>query len=188
MTVDMRVGSAEFDNRNFSGGFASSWQSSIMPIYSTPALYQRNLWLLCDEAYKNAVEEYAEKIAAFPNPETQEGLEAQQGLGEPGGHRRAARRLFFAIALHNYGPSVGALQRHGQCRKGRSQARLERRLCGQRLPIRSDTQRRSAKVGLRKDPNTGLYLGKSTVHDVLTRSYMVPTPRPQNRRSAHCRR
>jgi len=75
MTVDMRVGSAEFDNRNFSGGFASSWQSSMMPIYATPALYQRNLWLLCDEAYKNAVEEYSEKIAAFPNPENQEILD-----------------------------------------------------------------------------------------------------------------
>jgi len=75
MTVDMRVGSAQFDNRNFSGGYSSSWASTKMPVTASADLYRRNLWLLCDDAYKNAVEEYSEKIAAFPEKDQQDGID-----------------------------------------------------------------------------------------------------------------
>jgi hypothetical protein len=75
MTVDVRVGNAQFDNRNFMGGFSNSWRSSKIPVEMDAHLIRKDLWLLCDQAYKNAVEEYSDKIASFPNPEQREGID-----------------------------------------------------------------------------------------------------------------
>lgn len=63
MMVDVRVGDYSYDNRNFIGGFSSSFQGGELPQSPTAEFVQKKLWLLSDTAYKSAVEEYSAKKA-----------------------------------------------------------------------------------------------------------------------------
>ena len=73
--VDLRVGSSVFDNRNFDGGFASSKTGVLLPLDASSFLYKKKLWLLCDKAYKGAIEEFSEKKAAYSNLDTHMGID-----------------------------------------------------------------------------------------------------------------
>ena len=75
MGVDVRVGSASFDNRNFDGGFTSSFSRADLPLDASNHLLRKKLWLITDHAYKKAVEEYSEKAAAFPDGEQRTGID-----------------------------------------------------------------------------------------------------------------
>lgn len=73
--VDLRIGSSVFDNRNFDGGVASSKVGTSLPLDASSSLYQKKLWLLCDQAYKGAIEEFSDKKASHSTLETHMGID-----------------------------------------------------------------------------------------------------------------
>ena len=73
--VDLRVGSSVLDNRNFDGGYARSKISTQLPENASPSIYTKKLWLLCDQAYKSAIEEFSEKKAALTGLERNVGID-----------------------------------------------------------------------------------------------------------------
>jgi TldD protein len=65
--VDVRVGSAAFDNTGF-GGWETGFQQTSLPVHLTPRTLQQAAWRATDWAYKEAVEQYARKKATFQPP------------------------------------------------------------------------------------------------------------------------
>ncbi len=65
--VEVRVGSADFDNTNF-GGWQNGIDRTALPDTFTPSALQTAAWRLTDSAYKEAVEQYARKKAQFSPP------------------------------------------------------------------------------------------------------------------------
>ncbi len=66
--VDVRVGGYDFDNSNFDsygGGFGHG--ESAIPIEDDPAALQRAIWLITDEAYKDALRSMSSKEAFLRN-------------------------------------------------------------------------------------------------------------------------
>ena len=103
--VDLRVGSSVFDNRNFDGGFATSKTGTLLPSDASPALYQKKLWLLCDQAYKGAIEEFSEKKAAYSNLDTHIGIDLLPIKVEQDNRSRS-------IELRDLSPLVTRLSRY----------------------------------------------------------------------------
>ena len=71
LRVDVRVGSAQLDNTNFSPSFGerSGMSSRGLPHEDEPLALRREMWLALDSAYKGATEQMAAKLAAFEGRE-----------------------------------------------------------------------------------------------------------------------
>jgi len=67
VTVDVRVGDYDLDNTNFIGGPASFGlgSSAPLPLDDNYKELRRILWLVTDQAYKDAIENYTRKKAAL---------------------------------------------------------------------------------------------------------------------------
>ncbi|MEP7364395.1 MAG: metallopeptidase TldD-related protein [Acidobacteriota bacterium] len=74
--VQLRVGSAEFDNTNYvySQFFGGRMSSGRIPLEAGPVVMRREFWLATDRAYKGAVQAVARKRAALQNVTQQEKL------------------------------------------------------------------------------------------------------------------
>jgi len=75
LTVEVRVGSPEFDNSNFLGsgrGAGQLGRATKIPLDDNPKELRRRLWLATDAAYKSALENLAGKQAATQNMTTTE--------------------------------------------------------------------------------------------------------------------
>ncbi|MCY3840698.1 MAG: metallopeptidase TldD-related protein, partial [Gammaproteobacteria bacterium] len=66
LSVELRVGSPEFDNTNFLGGYGSGG-SATLPLDDDYDALRRRLWLATDSAYKSAQRKLAGKRAALQN-------------------------------------------------------------------------------------------------------------------------
>ncbi|HUP05167.1 MAG TPA: metallopeptidase TldD-related protein [Bryobacteraceae bacterium] len=64
--IDVRVGSYQFDNSNFAGGFGGGLGESL-PVDNDYQVLRRYFWLETDGAYKAAVETLSRKRAALRN-------------------------------------------------------------------------------------------------------------------------
>ena len=65
--VDVRVGSPELDNTGF-GGWQDGFGRTGLPVELTERALATAAWRLTDGAYKQAVEQYARKTAAWTPP------------------------------------------------------------------------------------------------------------------------
>jgi hypothetical protein len=69
LAVELRVGSAELDNSGF-GGWQNGFRTAPLPSRPTPESIAAAAWRATDRAYKEAVEQYARKVAQFtPGPD-----------------------------------------------------------------------------------------------------------------------
>ncbi|MDE0037231.1 MAG: metallopeptidase TldD-related protein [Gammaproteobacteria bacterium] len=66
LSVELRVGSPEFDNTNFLGSYGSGG-SATLPLDDDYDALRRRLWLATDSAYKSAQRKLAGKRAALQN-------------------------------------------------------------------------------------------------------------------------
>ena len=66
LTVDLRVGDASYDNTNFPFSPAPP-SEAVLPLENDVGEIRRRIWLATDHAYKHALEELANKRAAFQN-------------------------------------------------------------------------------------------------------------------------
>ena len=66
LSVELRVGSPEFDNTNFLGGYGSGG-SATLPLDDDYDGLRRRIWLATDAAYKSAQRKLAGKRAALQN-------------------------------------------------------------------------------------------------------------------------
>ena len=89
--VRVRVGSYEFDNSNFAGGFNRT-SSERFPLDDIYPVIRRNLWLQTDAAYKSAVEALSRKQAALRNISQNERLN-DFAKAEPVHHLRPFDKL-----------------------------------------------------------------------------------------------
>ncbi len=90
--VDVRVGSYEFDNSNFAGGFGGRGSGERFPLDDLYPVIRRNLWLRTDSAYKAAVEALSRKQAALRNVSQNERLN-DFAKAEPVHHLRDYEKL-----------------------------------------------------------------------------------------------
>ena len=67
LSVELRVGSPEFDNSNYLAGFSGTGGSRTLPLDDDYDGLRRQLWLATDRAYKNAQRRLAGKRAALQN-------------------------------------------------------------------------------------------------------------------------
>lgn len=65
LSVELRVGSTDFDNTNFLSGFSGTGGSRTLPLDDDYHGIRRQLWLATDGAYKNAQRKLAGKRAAL---------------------------------------------------------------------------------------------------------------------------
>ncbi len=75
LTVEVRVGSPDFDNSNFlrlGPGAGRLGRTTQAPLDDNPKELRRRLWLTTDAAYKSALEDLAGKQAAMQNMRTTE--------------------------------------------------------------------------------------------------------------------
>ena len=68
LSAEVRVGSPAFDNTNY-GGWENGTASGGLPDLPTPTSARQVAWRVTDVAYKDAVEQYGRKAAAFTPPE-----------------------------------------------------------------------------------------------------------------------
>ena len=66
LSVELRVGSPEFDNTNFLGGYGTAG-SATLPLDDDYDALRRRIWLATDSAYKSAQRKLAGKRAALQN-------------------------------------------------------------------------------------------------------------------------
>ena len=66
LSVELRVGSPEFDNTNFLGGYGTVG-SAVLPLDDDYDALRRRIWLATDSAYKSAQRKLAGKRAALQN-------------------------------------------------------------------------------------------------------------------------
>lgn len=81
LSVELRVGSPEFDNTNFLGGYGTVG-SATLPLDDDYDALRRRIWLATDSAYKSAQRKLAGKRAALQNrtrDETPDFTDAQAG-------------------------------------------------------------------------------------------------------------
>lgn len=67
LSVELRVGSPEFDNSNFLAAYSGTGGSATLPLDDDYDELRRQLWLATDSAYKNAQRRLAGKRAALQN-------------------------------------------------------------------------------------------------------------------------
>ena len=65
--VEVRVGDPAFDNTGF-GGWETGFDRGYLPASPTPLTVRQAAWRTTDEAYKDAVEQYARKRASWSPP------------------------------------------------------------------------------------------------------------------------
>lgn len=67
LSVELRVGSPQFDNTNFLGSYAGTGGFTTLPLDADYDGIRRQIWLATDLAYKNAQRQLAAKRAALHN-------------------------------------------------------------------------------------------------------------------------
>ncbi len=85
--VEVRVGEPAFDNTNY-GGWESGFGRTGLPERLTERALRHTCWELTDSTYKDAVEQYARKKAAFTPPPDYPG-DFQPGLSMDGFYEHA---------------------------------------------------------------------------------------------------
>lgn len=70
--IEVRVGTPEYDNTGF-GGWQNGFVQGSLPEQLTPLAARIGAWRLTDQAYKQAVEQYARKKAQYTAPDDHPG-------------------------------------------------------------------------------------------------------------------
>lgn len=73
--IDLRVGTPDFDNRNFDASSYNGMERVSLPIDNDSIAIKRELWLGLDSAYKDAIEGYSEKVSAWEGREYPKSIE-----------------------------------------------------------------------------------------------------------------